>query len=156
MTANSATRLSRLRSGAAASSCMIPSAIAARRIFCLHIHSHAQVSRVSYIQRRAICYLGGRITCVADLRRLAGAERMVPIATRKGFTGGEDVQPKRRVGAELVDDFVRPLDATARSEESGERPVGLVEIAGRVKWFDAAKGYGFILPDTVRLTSSST
>ena len=59
--------------------------------FSRYIHSHAQVSRVSYIQRRAICYLGDRITCVADLRRLAGAERMVPIATRKRFMGGDDV-----------------------------------------------------------------
>jgi hypothetical protein len=75
---------------------MIPSAIAARRdFFSVGIHSHAQVSRVSYIQRRAICYLGDRITCVADLRRFGGAERMVPIATRKRFMGGEDVQPTR-------------------------------------------------------------
>jgi CspA family cold shock protein len=148
MTASSAIRQSLLRSGVAASRCMIPSAVAARGIFFLHIHSHAQVSRVSCIQRRAICYLRDRITCVADLRRLAGAERMVPIATRKRFTGGEDVQPTRRVGAELSDDFVRPLEATARIEDSGERPVGLVEVAGRVKWFDAAKGYGFILPDS--------
>ena len=36
----------------------------------------------------------------------------------------------------------------ARMADSDERPVGLVEIAGRVKWFDAAKGYGFIVPDT--------
>jgi hypothetical protein len=63
--------------------------------FLLPIHSHAQVSRVSYIQRRAICYLGDRITCVADLRRFGGAERMVPVATRKRFMGGEDVQPTR-------------------------------------------------------------
>ena len=28
-----------------------------------------------------------------------------------------------------------------------ERPLDLVEIAGRIKWFDVAKGYGFIVPD---------
>jgi hypothetical protein len=63
--------------------------------FLLPVHSHAQASRVSCMQRRAICYLGSRITCVADLRRFGGAERMVPIATRKRFMGGEDVQPTR-------------------------------------------------------------
>jgi hypothetical protein len=65
-------------------------------IFLLGIHSHAQASRVSCIQRRAICYLGDRITCVADVRRFGGAERMVPVATRKRFMGGDDVvQPTR-------------------------------------------------------------
>jgi CspA family cold shock protein len=51
------------------------------------------------------------------------------------------------VGAELSDEFGKPSEATARMADSDERPVGLVEIAGRVKWFDAAKGYGFIVPD---------
>jgi hypothetical protein len=63
--------------------------------FLLPIHSYAQAWRVSCMQRRAICYLGDRITCVADLRRFGGAERMVPIATRERFMGGEDVQPTR-------------------------------------------------------------
>ena len=33
------------------------------------------------------------------------------------------------------------------AEEIGASSLGLVEIAGRIKWFDVAKGYGFIVPD---------
>jgi hypothetical protein len=69
--------------------------LGAAGFFSPPIHSHAQVSCVSYIQRRAICYLGDRITCVAGLRRFGGAARMVPVARRERFTGGVDVQPTR-------------------------------------------------------------
>src|SRR4051812_45291962 len=28
-----------------------------------------------------------------------------------------------------------------------EAPVDLIEISGSIKWFDVAKGYGFVVPD---------
>ncbi|MBZ9850256.1 CspA family cold shock protein [Mesorhizobium sp. CA14] len=35
----------------------------------------------------------------------------------------------------------------ALQRDNGGDPAELVEIAGAIKWFDVAKGYGFILPD---------
>ena len=39
------------------------------------------------------------------------------------------------------------VDVHADLEEGSERPVDLIELAGEIKWFDVAKGYGFIVPD---------
>lgn len=41
---------------------------------------------------------------------------------------------------------VEPL-IDGSTDDGTETPVGLVEIAGAIKWFDASKGYGFIVPD---------
>ena len=31
---------------------------------------------------------------------------------------------------------------------SEDSPVDVIEVAGQIKWFDASKGYGFIIPDS--------
>ena len=52
------------------------------------------------------------------------------------------------MGADFVDNDLSSqglgFDA---SQELLERPLDLVEAAGRIKWFDVSKGYGFIVPD---------
>lgn len=38
-------------------------------------------------------------------------------------------------------------DRATERESEDERPAELIEIAGRIKWFDVSKGFGFIVPD---------
>ena len=47
----------------------------------------------------------------------------------------------------MGEDSPKPAVA-ANAEEAQQGAAPLVEVAGRVKWFDAAKGYGFIIPDS--------
>lgn len=39
-------------------------------------------------------------------------------------------------------------EVTLSGDLSEETPVDLIEISGVIKWFDASKGFGFIIPDS--------
>src|ERR1700709_236091 len=42
----------------------------------------------------------------------------------------------------------RMLDARAgEADAHGEEALDLIEVAGRIKWFDVSKGFGFIVPE---------
>ena len=40
------------------------------------------------------------------------------------------------------------VDTSRHEETAPERPLDLIEVAGRIKWFDVSKGFGFIVPDS--------
>jgi CspA family cold shock protein len=45
---------------------------------------------------------------------------------------------------------VAPIDRTRREapqDLAGDSALDLIQISGRIKWFDVAKGFGFIVPD---------
>lgn len=50
--------------------------------------------------------------------------------------------PGRRSSA--LSDDARGVDGLHAEEQ---RPLDLIEVAGRIKWFDVSKGFGFIVPD---------
>ena len=47
----------------------------------------------------------------------------------------------------MGEDIINPTVVVSDSLQSDETAAPMVEVAGRVKWFDSAKGYGFIVPD---------
>jgi len=68
-----------------------------------------------------------------------------------GFDSGESgkvgpaVRSSREAELRHVEDHSTHADHAARLGE--EVPTDLIEITGIIKWFDASKGYGFIIPD---------
>ena len=49
------------------------------------------------------------------------------------------------IGQQKADEAVSGL--TQSEVADGDRALDLVEVVGRIKWFDVSKGFGFIVPD---------
>ena len=70
------------------------------------------------------------------------------LAGRGNRDGRCGVEAKiKRILRKLVALAVGELDAPEVHHDGVREPAGLVEVIGSIKWFDAGKGFGFIVPD---------
>ncbi len=84
----------------------------------------------------------------------AGAGSSGDLAGTPGMAAATRSQTPRNGGAiegragGAPPEGARPGEAPVSGQTpESQDPVGLIEIAGTIKWFDVAKGYGFIVPD---------
>jgi CspA family cold shock protein len=59
----------------------------------------------------------------------------------------DDVPPRKTLGLSSSTDGELRLERLGSMQEGAERASETIELSGRVKWFDLAKGFGFIVPD---------
>lgn len=50
-------------------------------------------------------------------------------------------------GVGSAEEVSSPPDKAAETQSQVEAPPDVIEITGHIKWFDVAKGFGFIVPD---------